>query len=83
MKDVSPCKQEACAIQACLRLNNFSDAKCTAEILDLYNCCQRFYARNGTEATNKCCPKPELLSLKMEQANQSGLGDSIAADRGE
>lgn len=77
MKDVSPCKQEACAIQACLRLHSFNDAKCVPQILDLYNCCQRFYARNGTEATNKCCPKPELLSIKMDQMSASGLGESF------
>lgn len=70
MKDVSPCKQEACAIQACLRLNSFKDEKCTAQIKDLYECCRRFYARNGVDSTNKCCPKPDLLELKLDQMKE-------------
>jgi len=77
MKDVSACRQEACHIQACLRLHNFNDAKCSTEIQQLYECCRRFYDRNGVDATNKCCPKPDLLTLKLADTEGNRGGTAV------
>lgn len=75
MKDTSPCKHEACQIQACLRVHNFDDKKCESQIRALYECCRRFYDRNGVDATNKCCPKPDLLFLKIDQIGLDRSGE--------
>ncbi|KAH7017847.1 hypothetical protein EDB80DRAFT_706117 [Ilyonectria destructans] len=64
------CLPRACAIQDCLTRNNYNDAKCQTAIKALYECCEVFYERNGDEGTTPCCPKPNLLRLKMQQLRE-------------
>ncbi|GMM46376.1 Cmc4 protein [Pichia kluyveri] len=62
-----PCKSQACAIQNCLKRNNYNESKCTALIDQLYSCCQNFYQTNGNDARSPCCPIPTLLQFKIKQ----------------
>lgn len=65
--DTSECKSYACAIQDCLQQNGYNESKCTAAIDALYACCKQFYQENGPEALSLCCPKFNLLQLKLKQ----------------
>ncbi|CAL3963607.1 unnamed protein product [Diplocarpon coronariae] len=68
-----PCHFRACAIQDCLAKNSFNEAKCRSQIDALYDCCNRFYGRNGDDAPCTSCPKANLLRLKIKQrAEESG-----------
>ncbi|GMM33403.1 Cmc4 protein [Saccharomycopsis crataegensis] len=62
-----PCKPQACAIQDCLKQNNYNESKCTQAIDQLYACCSNFYNQNGEEARSPCCPIPRLLRFKIKQ----------------
>lgn len=66
-RNSDPCKPEACAIQDCLSANGYNESKCTKIIDNLYLCCKKFYEKNGDEAKTLCCPKPNLLNLKLKQ----------------
>ncbi|CAH6723686.1 cx9C motif-containing protein 4, mitochondrial [[Candida] jaroonii] len=66
MSKVEPCKAEACAIQNCLQTNGYNESKCTKLIDKLYLCCKNYYESNGAEQTT-CCPKINLLQLKLKQ----------------
>jgi hypothetical protein len=68
-----PCKPQACAIQNCLKKNGYNEAKCTQCIDTLYECCQKFYEKNGENARSPCCPIPRLLKFKIEQRRQEDL----------
>lgn len=67
MNKPDPCKPEACAIQNCLQANNYNESKCTKIIDNLYLCCKNFYEQQGKEASSVCCPKFNLLQLKLKQ----------------
>ncbi|KKA30209.1 hypothetical protein TD95_001911 [Thielaviopsis punctulata] len=55
-----------------LPLNNraslklYNEARCTAAILALYECCAAFYQKNGDHATSLSCPQPEILRQRLE-----------------
>lgn len=66
-KTSDPCKPEACAIQDCLKRTGYNEAKCTKVIDQLYLCCKQFYEDKGPEASSLCCPKFNLLQLKLKQ----------------
>ncbi len=51
----------------CLTKNGYNEAKCAKLVDALYDCCQAFYERNGSDAKSVSCPKPDLLRLKIEQ----------------
>ena len=51
----------------CLTKNGYNQAKCEKLVDSLYECCQAFYQKQGDEASSVCCPKANLLKLKMEQ----------------
>lgn len=51
----------------CLSKNHFDESKCRAEIDALYACCNSFYQREGDNAKSVCCPRPDLLRLKIQQ----------------
>lgn len=68
-----PCKPQACAIQGCLKRNNYDESKCTKYIDQLYACCQQFYEREGQVARSPCCPIPRLLEFKMRQREEERL----------
>lgn len=61
-----PCKPEACAIQDCLAASGYNESKCTKLIDKLYLCCKNYYEQNGDVQTT-CCPKLNLLNLKLKQ----------------
>jgi len=61
------CKPQACAIQNCLQSNGYNESKCSQLIDELYACCKSFYQENGPEGKTVCCPKFNLLQLKLEQ----------------
>lgn len=63
----STCKPYACAIQDCLQSNGYNESKCTKAIDALYKCCKEFYEQNGPDAQSVCCPKFNLLQLKLKQ----------------
>lgn len=65
--DKNECKPFACAIQDCLQKNGYNESKCTKVIDELYKCCKKFYEQNGPEAQSVCCPKFNLLQLKLKQ----------------
>lgn len=68
---------EQCAIQACLRRNQYNESRCTEVIDALYDCCAAMYQRQGLAEKNVCCPKRPLLELKMKQrAQERGHGDA-------
>lgn len=62
-----PCKPEACAIQNCLQANNYNESKCTKIIDNLYLCCKKYYEANDPDKQTTCCPKFNLLQLKLKQ----------------
>ncbi|KAK1837320.1 DUF1903-domain-containing protein [Podospora conica] len=67
LKTDPPCFPRACAIQDCLTKNGYNQAKCEKLVDALYECCQAFYQKQGDDASSVCCPKANLLRLKMEQ----------------
>ncbi|PUU82395.1 hypothetical protein B9Z19DRAFT_1017821 [Tuber borchii] len=67
LKTDPPCLPRACAIQDCLRKNNYNESRCTDLIDALYDCCLELYKRDGPGANRTCCPKEGLLKLKIKQ----------------
>lgn len=67
LKADPPCHPQACAIQACIQKNNYDEAKCQRQIDALYECCNKFYQKEGDDASTVSCPKASLLRLKMRQ----------------
>ncbi|KAL2067098.1 hypothetical protein VTL71DRAFT_1522 [Oculimacula yallundae] len=65
-----PCHTRACSIQDCLAKNSYNEAKCRSQVDALYDCCNRFYERNGDEAKSVSCPKASLLRLKLKQRSE-------------
>ncbi|KAK9475690.1 hypothetical protein V1514DRAFT_339329 [Lipomyces japonicus] len=63
------CHKEACAIQNCLQRWRYDESKCTDAIDALYACCSNMYVQDPT-ARAVACPRPDLLSLKIEQRSQ-------------
>lgn len=61
----SACQKEACDIQNCLIKNNYDETRCAGLISALYRCCHQFYTDNPGQKS-RCCPRPELLELKMK-----------------
>ncbi|KAK6457670.1 Cx9C motif-containing protein 4, mitochondrial [Scheffersomyces xylosifermentans] len=76
-----PCKPEACAIQNCLQTNGYNEAKCTKVIDQLYLCCKQFYEKNGKESTSVCCPKFNLLQLKLKQRELGSIDAELISHR--
>lgn len=70
MSKNDPCKPQACAIQDCLKANNYNESKCTKVIDQLYECCTSFYKDQGQDSRSPCCPTPSLLELKIKQRKQ-------------
>ncbi|KAL6452184.1 CMC4 Cx9C motif-containing protein 4 [Candida maltosa Xu316] len=60
----------------CLTRNGYNESKCTKYIDELYMCCKSFYESEGKEASSVCCPKFNLLQLKLKQRS---LGQIDAA----
>lgn len=69
--DDQQCKPQACAIQKCLQLRNYDESKCTKVIDQLYECCSKFYDDNGETARSVCCPRFDLLQMKIRQREAS------------
>ncbi|KAI5780526.1 hypothetical protein EDC01DRAFT_620453 [Geopyxis carbonaria] len=67
---------DKCAIQACLQKNHYNEARCSAQIDALYDCCTEMYKREGLAAKNICCPKKNLLELKLKQRAQAGSSEA-------
>lgn len=67
MSDDNACKPYACAIQNCLQNNGYNESKCTKVIDELYKCCREFYEKEGPDAQSVCCPKFNLLQIKLKQ----------------
>ncbi|KAL5414123.1 hypothetical protein PMIN06_003980 [Paraphaeosphaeria minitans] len=65
-----PCISRACAIQNCLQKSNYKEERCRKEVDALYECCNRFYQEKGEDASSVCCPKYDLLKLKIKQRSQ-------------
>lgn len=59
---------------ACLSKNAYDEKKCSHLIDALYECCAEFYARRGKDAKSVCCPREELLRLKLAQRGMGGGG---------
>ncbi|CCC70005.1 hypothetical protein NCAS_0D04240 [Naumovozyma castellii] len=59
--------------------NNYDESKCEKLIDSLYQCCFKFYKENGDDAKSPCCPKPNLLHLKMEQRGLNQTDDDSNA----
>ena len=55
----------------CLAKHSYNEAKCKSQLDALYECCKRFYERNGDEATSASCPKANLLRFKMKQRTEA------------
>ncbi|KAG9513132.1 hypothetical protein KCU71_g12042, partial [Aureobasidium melanogenum] len=70
LKTDPPCHPRACAIQDCIQKNGYDESKCQKQIDALYECCNRFYEKNGDSASTVSCPKAGLLRLKMRQRAQ-------------
>ena len=59
----------------CLAKNSYNESKCRSQVDALYDCCNKFYERNGDNAKSASCPKASLLRLKISQrAEGSGSG---------
>ncbi|OMH85158.1 Cx9C motif-containing protein 4, mitochondrial [Zancudomyces culisetae] len=67
-KKLQPCKEFACAIQDCLRKNDFQEEECTEQILKLAKCCVELH-KNGLKSD--CCPKDEIIVQIKENMNPS------------
>lgn len=68
--DEQQCKPQACAIQDCLKRRRYDESKCTAAIDALYACCAKFYREQGRDASSVCCPRADLLELKVQQRRE-------------
>ncbi|CUM66198.1 uncharacterized protein PRCAT00003856001 [Priceomyces carsonii] len=75
-----PCKPEACAIQNCLEANGYNESKCSKLIDSLYLCCKQYYEENGDEQTT-CCPKLNLLKLKLKQRELGRIDAELVEHR--
>ncbi|EGW33199.1 uncharacterized protein SPAPADRAFT_60529 [Spathaspora passalidarum NRRL Y-27907] len=75
------CKSNACAIQDCLLRNGYNESKCTKYIDELYLCCKQFYQENGPEASSVCCPKFNLLQLKLKQRSLGQIDAELIEPR--
>lgn len=60
------CKQQACAIQSCLRRAQYQEGSCRIEIDALYECCRAFY-RRAPHTRNTHCP---AWTLEAAQADR-------------
>ncbi|ODV94171.1 hypothetical protein PACTADRAFT_17898 [Pachysolen tannophilus NRRL Y-2460] len=76
-----PCKSEACAIQDCLKQNNYNESRCTVLIDQLYACCSKFYDAHPDVTSTTCCPKLNLLNIKMKQRLQEKVDAEMIAHR--
>ncbi|KAF9739713.1 Cx9C motif-containing protein 4, mitochondrial, partial [Paraphaeosphaeria minitans] len=54
----------------CLQKSNYKEERCRKEVDALYECCNRFYQEKGEDASSVCCPKYDLLKLKIKQRSQ-------------
>lgn len=75
-----PCKPEACNIQSCLERTRYNEEKCTKFIDKLYLCCKKYYEENGPEQTT-CCPKYNLLQLKLRQRGLEEANDETVQSK--
>jgi len=60
-------KTELTTTADCLAKNSYNEDKCRSQVDALYDCCNRFYEKNGDGAKSVSCPKANLLKLKMKQ----------------
>ncbi|EEQ38630.1 putative tubulin-specific chaperone A [Clavispora lusitaniae] len=79
--DENACKPFACAIQDCLIENGYNESKCTKAIDNLYKCCKQFYEENGPDAASVCCPKFNLLQLKLKQRSLGKIDAELIQSR--
>jgi len=78
----APCPAAQCAIQNCLQKNGYNEARCSALIDALYECCTEMYKRKGLAEKNVCCPQKSLLELKIKQrADEKATGAEILATK--
>lgn len=56
----------------CLGKNSYDESKCQKQIDALYECCSAFYDKFGEDAKTVCCPKVNLLRLKITQRAEAG-----------
>jgi Domain of unknown function (DUF1903). len=75
------CKPQACAIQDCIQANGYNESKCTKVIDELYLCCRKFYETNGLDAKSVCCPKFNLLQLKLKQRELGKIDAELVDQR--
>jgi hypothetical protein len=71
-----------CAIQNCLQKNGYNEARCSALIDALYECCTEMYKRKELAEKNVCCPQKSLLELKIKQrADEKATGAEMLATK--
>ncbi|KAI9511440.1 hypothetical protein F5148DRAFT_975039, partial [Russula earlei] len=55
------CFLTACALQACLSKNTYSQEKCAEHMRDLYKCCQTLYDATDGHGESTACPMPGVV----------------------
>ncbi|PWN25500.1 hypothetical protein BDZ90DRAFT_262149 [Jaminaea rosea] len=67
---INPCHEHACDLQECLNKYPTQHDKCQNILVDLYRCCNKFYATKGTSAQVDACPIPTATKKKLESLGQ-------------
>ncbi|KAH9965430.1 hypothetical protein BC827DRAFT_1126381, partial [Russula dissimulans] len=51
----------ACALQACLSKNTYTQEKCAEYMRDLYECCRALYDTTEDRGESSACPMPSVV----------------------
>ncbi|KAI0002286.1 hypothetical protein BJV74DRAFT_765827, partial [Russula compacta] len=61
----------ACALQACLSKNTYSQEKCTENMRKLYKCCQVLYDATEDRGESTACPMPGVVRRWLDAHPES------------
>ncbi|GJP54216.1 hypothetical protein CLOM_g13314 [Closterium sp. NIES-68] len=79
------CKPHACAIQSCLKKNEYQPSRCTSPIRRLHECCMKLQAAGATSphcaAVDAHLPRKDKADREGEPAE--GLGKGCGGVKGD
>jgi len=79
--ELEPCERLACAIQRCLKDNDFQESRCTVEIDQLILCCQKFPASRNCAFYAPNSRKPTRTYETVQERATRTIKDELAAER--
>ncbi|CAI7880794.1 unnamed protein product [Closterium sp. NIES-53] len=85
--ELKGCKPRACAIQSCLKRNDYQPSRCTSPIRRLRECCMKLQGAGVTSphcaAVDALLPQKELAEGKPAEGFGKENGDRHRLERGE